>query len=95
MKLANKHHPLSDPTTTLRDPSKAPVIAYLFSTVMKVAEGEVQAGLTGSKALSTAALHALRCFVCAVKDGDALAFVLPGLASGLAKILLAAGDCCM
>ena len=59
---------------------------------MKAAEGEMKAGLTGSKALSAAALRALRYLVEAVKDGDALAFVLPGLASGLAKTMVAAGD---
>ncbi len=86
--------PTSDPTAALRDASKAPLVAYSFSTLMAAAEGEVQAGLTGSKALSAAALKAVRCLVAAVKDGNALAFVLPGLASGLAKIMIAAGIPC-
>ncbi len=82
----------SGPASALKDPSKAPLIAYLFSVLMKAAEGEMKAGLTGSKALSAAALKAVRCLAEAVNDGDALAFVLPGLASGLAKIMIAAGD---
>jgi hypothetical protein len=82
----------SGPASALRDPSKAPLIAYLFSILMKAAEGEMKAGLTGSKTLSAAALKAVRCLAQAVSDGDALAFVLPGLASGLAKIMIAAGD---
>ncbi|KAL0049229.1 hypothetical protein WJX82_009193 [Trebouxia sp. C0006] len=87
---ASKSAP-SGPASALKDPSKAPLIAYLFSILMKAAEGEMKAGLTGSKALSAAALKAVRCLAQAVNDGDALAFVLPGLASSLAKIMIAAG----
>ena len=88
---ASKSAP-SGPASALKDPSKAPLVAYLFSILMKAAEGEMKAGLTGSKTLSAAALKAVRCLAEAVNDGDALAFVLPGLASGLAKIMIAAGD---
>ena len=88
---ASKSAP-SGPVSALKDPSKAPLIAYLFSILMKAAEGEMKAGLTGSKTLSAAALKAVRCLTQAVNDGDALAFVLPGLASGLAKIMISAGD---
>ena len=78
-------------TSGLRDPTKAPLLATLFSSLMKASDEEVQKGLTGSKALSAAALRAVGLLVGAVGDGDALAFVLPGLASGLVKVLLAAG----
>lgn len=78
-------------TTGLRDPSNAPLLAGLFSSVMKASEEEVQKGLTGSKALSAAAIRAVGLLGTAVKSGDALAFVLPGLASGLVKVMLAAG----
>ena len=81
----------SGSASALKDPSKAPLIAYLFSIMMKAAEGEMKAGLTGSKTLSAAALKAVRCLAQAVNDGDALAFVLPGLASSLAKTMIAAG----
>ena len=82
----------SAPAATLGDPKKAPLLAFLFSSLISAAEGEVKAGLKGSKGLSAAALHALCALIQAVDDGDALAFVLPGLASSLAKILLAAGQ---
>ena len=78
-------------TSGLRDPNKAPLLAALFSSVMKASDEEVQKGLTGSKALSAAGLRAVGLLVGAVGDGDALAFVLPGLASGLVKVMLAAG----
>jgi hypothetical protein len=51
----------------------------------------MEAGETGSKALRAAALQALRLLVVAVDDGDALAFFVPGIVSGLSKALLAAG----
>ena len=51
----------------------------------------MEAGETGSKALRAAALRALRLLVAAVDDGDALAFFVPGIVSGLSKALLAAG----
>lgn len=67
------------------------MLGFSFSALLKAAEEEVQAGLTGSKALTAAALEATKHLVQGVDSGDALAFVLPGLASGLSKILIAAG----
>ncbi|KAL3144835.1 hypothetical protein ABBQ38_001942 [Trebouxia sp. C0009 RCD-2024] len=80
------------PSVALRDPSRAPMLGFLFSTLLKAAEEEVQAGLTGSQALAAAALETIRHLSQAVDSGDALAFVVPGLASGLSKILIAAGS---
>ena len=60
-------------------------------TLNQVAEGEAKAGHAGSKALRAAALRALRRLVGAAGDGDVLAFVLPGAASGLLRALLVAG----
>ncbi len=57
----------------------------------QAAQAEVEAGATGSKALRAAALRALRLLVGAVADGDALAFFVPGIVSGLSNALLAAG----
>ena len=57
----------------------------------QAAQAEVEAGATGSKALRAAALWALRLLVGAVADGDALAFFVPGIVSGLSNALLAAG----
>lgn len=55
------------------------------------AEGEARAEHAGSKALRATALRGLRRLIAAVGDGDALAFVLPGVASGLLRALLLAG----
>lgn len=82
---------LPSPSLALRNPSRAPLLGFVFSALLKAAEEEVQAGLTGSKALTAAALEAIRYLIQAVDSGDALAFVVPGLASGLSKILIAAG----
>lgn len=79
------------PSAALRDPSRAPMLGFMFSTLLKAAEEEVQAGLTGSQALAATALEAIRYLSQAVNSGDALAFVVPGLASGMSKILIAAG----
>ena len=57
----------------------------------QAAHGELEAGAIGSKALRAAALRALRLLVAAVDDGDALAYFVPGIVSGLSKALLAAG----
>ena len=57
----------------------------------QAAHGELEAGAIGSKALRAAALRALRLLVAAVDDGDALAYFVPGVVSGLSKALLAAG----
>lgn len=74
----------------LRSPEAAPLVAYLTSMCLTTAALEVKAGLKGSKALRSAGLHALRLLLEAVADGDVLAPLLPGLASGLSNALLAA-----
>lgn len=60
-------------------------------TLLQAASGEVEGGSTGSAAVRAAALGALRLLVEAVGSGDALAFFVPGLVSGLGKALAAAG----
>ena len=60
-------------------------------SLWQIAEGEAKAGHAGSKALRAAALRCLRRLIDAVGDGDVLAFVLPGVASGLLRALLVAG----
>jgi len=70
-----------------RDRARKPIPSRL-----QAAEGEAAAGHGGSKALRATALRALRRLVGAAgREGDALAFVLPGVASGLLRALLAAG----
>ncbi|KAK9820989.1 hypothetical protein WJX81_002818 [Elliptochloris bilobata] len=75
----------------LRDEANAPLLAFLTSLLLKTAEGEARAGHAGSKALRATALRSLRRLIAAVGDGDVLAFVLPGVASGLLRALLLAG----
>ena len=71
------------------------MLGFSFSALLKAAEEEVQAGLTGSKALTAAVLEAIKHLIQGVGSGDALAFVLPGLASGFSKILIVAGGFCL
>lgn len=59
---------------------------------MQAADWELQAGLKGSKAVRAAALRCLNLLIQAVDSADALAFFLPGIATGLAKALVAAGS---
>lgn len=56
------------------------------------ADWELREGLKGSKAVRAAALQCLTLLVQAVGTADALAFFLPGIATGLAKALVAAGS---
>lgn len=58
---------------------------------MQCADAELKEGLRGSKAIRTLSLDCLRLLLTAVGSGDALAFFLPGIATGLAKALIAAG----
>ena len=74
----------------LRSPEAAPLVAYLTSMSLTTAALEIRAGLKGSKGLRGASLHALRLLLEAVADGNGLAPLLPGLASGLSNALLAA-----
>ena len=70
-------HPISED-------ANAPLLAYLLSTLLKAAEGELQ-GSHGSRPVRTAALRTLHQLLRAAGPGDVLAFVVPGCASGLAK----------
>lgn len=65
---------------------------FLISTCLSAAEAEVAAGPTGSKAVRQAAIRALGGVVKVLGPGPQLAFALPGLASGLTKQLMAAGE---
>ena len=75
------------------DPENQPLLAYIAHTLLGVAEGEAAAGAQGSRALRAAALRALRLLMeRAGPDGGALAAILPGTASGLARALQVAGE---
>ncbi len=76
---------------TLRQEVNAPLVGYLTSLLLKLAEGEARAGHAGSKALRATAMRSLKTLIDVVGDGDALAFFLPGVASGVCKALVLAG----
>lgn len=60
--------------------------------VCSAAEAEAAAGSQGSRAVRRQALAALECLIEVCHDyGDALAFFVPGLTTGLGKALLRAG----
>ncbi len=75
------------------DVADQPLLAYTAHTLLGVAEGEAAAGAQGSRVLRAAALRALRLLLeRAGADGTALAAILPGTASGLAKALQVASE---
>jgi hypothetical protein len=75
----------------LQTPAGRMLGGFLISTCLLAAESEVSAGPTGSKAVRQASVRSLGAVVAAVGAGPQLAFALPGLASGLAKQLMASG----
>ena len=75
--------------------SAAPAVGYLASLLLRAAEREVAAGLRGSKPIRVEALQALASLIDALgrsQGEDLLAFLLPGLVSGLGKQLLSSGN---
>ena len=79
---------------SVREESSAPLRGHLGSVLVKAAAAELEAGSsgsTGSKLIRIEALRALKLLIQAVNDADALSFFLPGLMTGLARALVAAG----
>jgi hypothetical protein len=76
----------------LQAPAGRMLGGFLISTCLSAAEDEVAVGPTGSKAVRQAAIRALGGVVRVLGPGPQLAFALPGLASGLTKQLMAAGE---
>ncbi|KAG7670538.1 hypothetical protein Ndes2526B_g00298 [Nannochloris sp. 'desiccata'] len=79
---------------SVREESSAPLLGHLGSVLVKAAAAELEAGTssgTGSKIIRIEALKALKLLIQTVNDADALSFFLPGLTTGLARALLAAG----
>lgn len=71
--------------------STTPLTGLLITHCLAAAAAEVSAGSSGSKAVRHVAVRALQAVVLAVGVGQQLSFLLPGLASGITKQLLAAG----
>ena len=71
------------------------LVGYLVYTLLKAASDEIEAGQTGSKAIRAAAMCAINSIVnmlTANNGRDTLAFLLPGIVSGLGQAILAAGQ---
>lgn len=83
------------PAALFADARKALLVAFLTSVLLKAAARERDAGHLGSKALRTLALKCLRRLLALVPLPDVLTAVLPGVATGLAKELVAAGLSCL
>ena len=66
--------------------------ALIWSTVNRPHPVLLQAGAVGSRAVRVSAFRALRHLLEAVHDADALAFIVPGVAGGLSKALIDAGE---
>ena len=79
------------PQGLFEDVENQPLLAYTAHTLLGVAEGEAAAGAQGSRALRAAALRALRLLL-ERAVGAALAAILPGTASGLARALQVASE---
>jgi hypothetical protein len=79
------------PTVWGQDPAAlAPVFGVLISSSLTAAAGEVGAP-QGSREVAAAALESLQRMLVLLGPGDALAFFLPGVASGLGKVLAVTG----
>jgi hypothetical protein len=74
-----------------RQPHATAMAGFLAVACLSAAEAEVGAGSKGSKAVRHAAIGALGAVVAALGPGPQLAALLPGLAGGLTKQLMASG----
>jgi len=68
----------------------APMVGFTISTLLAIAHEEASAGALGSKSLRSDALLTLDRLIQFIGNADALAFFLPGIVSGLTKVLAAA-----
>ena len=73
------------------DPAAAGAVALAARAFLDAAAAEAGAGAGGSRSLRTSALGGVAALIRAVGTGDALAPLLPGIASGLAGALVHAG----
>ena len=67
----------------------APMVGFIISTLLAISHEEASAGALGSKLLRSSALLTLEKVIHFIGDADALAFFLPGVVSGLTKVLVA------
>lgn len=76
----------------LQQPDLAPLVGVLIHSCLAAAQQELAAAHLGSKTVRAAALQALGTIIDVVGSADVLAFFLPGVASGMAKQLMASGE---
>jgi hypothetical protein len=89
----DKGHRRRQQQSTFSQPHTMALAGFLVVTCLSAAEAEVAAGAQGSKGVRQAAVRVLAAVVAAVGPGPQLAFLLPGIASGLTKQLMASGEC--
>lgn len=77
-------------SASLAGAANAPGLGHALSTLVGVAAAEAGAGLRGSRVLLAEALRAMRLLLRCVGGADDLAFFLPGVASGVSKVLMRA-----
>lgn len=83
------------PPKTLAEPENAALVGFTSHVLLNVADAEIQAGQTGSKAVLAAAVACQGRLIealAAAGGQDTLAFPLPGIVGGLYKVLLASGS---
>jgi hypothetical protein len=69
----------------------APLLGVLCSSSISAAEAEVAAGAEGSKEVRAAAVHVLQQLLQLMGPSPQLAFFMPGVVTGLGKLLRATG----
>lgn len=71
----------------LQSEDASAAVGHLQSLLLQIAEAEARRGHRGSGKLRTDSISTLRVLISKVGTADALAFFLPGVVSGLAKVL--------
>lgn len=87
-----------------QDEEAAPLIGHLISKLLSTAEGQFKAGSLGSRVIRAKSFHALRTLIEAIHNNnnnesndstiaavEMLAFFIPGIATGLASVLVSYG----
>ncbi|CAM6129670.1 unnamed protein product [Calypogeia fissa] len=86
---AEEHMEVSDtcPLGYLQSENMSVAIGHLISLLLQIAEAEAARGAVGSGKLRQHALSTLRTLILKVGTADGLAFFLPGVVSGFAKVI--------
>ncbi|XP_024523552.1 TELO2-interacting protein 1 homolog isoform X1 [Selaginella moellendorffii] len=79
--------PQGDVAERMRSEEMAAAIGHLFSVLLQISHAEAARAGVGSGSIRADSLATLRIVVTKVASPDALAFFLPGVASGLGKVI--------